>query len=102
MKFVALFLVLFMSIAINLPEGYLSVLGLDGNVLTAALAAVVLAGLVAHRRMFFVVLVVVISVAANLPETTIERIGVDRDILIASLIAVVLVPFVLSMIGDSE
>lgn len=102
MKFIALFLVLFISIAINLPSGYLAVLGMDTGVLMAALVAIVLTGLTVHRKMFFVVLVVVMSIGANLPESTIQRLGMDREVLLAGLIAMVLIPYILMAMGDSE
>ena len=102
MKFLALFLVIFISIAINLPHGYLAMLGMDADILMAALVAIVIAGLTVHRRLFFVVLVVVMSIGANLPETTIQRLGVDREILLAGLIAVVLIPYVMFQLGYKE
>ena len=102
MKFLALTLVLFVSIVINLPTGYLAVLGMDADILMATLVAVMIAGLTVHRRMFFVVLVVVMSIGANLPEPTMLRLGMDREILVAGLIAIVLIPYVLMAMGDSE
>jgi hypothetical protein len=102
MKFLALCLVIFISILVNLPGGYLAMLGLDADVLMAALVAIIIAGLTVHRRLFFVVLVVIMSIGANLPEGTIERLGVDREILLAGLVAVVLVPYVLFQLGYKE
>jgi hypothetical protein len=102
MKYLALFLVLFVSIAINLPSGYLAMLGMDATVLMAALVAVLLTLLTAHRRVFFVVLVVVMSIIANLPDPTIQRFGMDREMLLAGLIAIVLIPYVMYMFGYEE
>lgn len=102
MKFLALFLVLFISIAVNLPHGYLAMLGMDPNILMAALVAIVIAGLSVRRRLFFVVLVVIMSIGANLPESTIARLGVDREVLLAGLIAVVLIPYIMFQFGYEE
>ncbi|MFC1684306.1 hypothetical protein ACFL0R_02390 [Pseudomonadota bacterium] len=102
MKYLALFLVLFVSIAINLPSGYLSLLGMDPDILLAALFAVLITVLTVHRRLFFVVLVVLVSIVANLPDPSIQRLGVDREILLAGLIALVLIPYVLYMFGYEE
>lgn len=102
MKYLALFLVLFVSIAVNLPSGYLAMLGLDVSIILAALVAVLLTVLTAHRRVFFVVLVVVMSIAANLPDPAIQRFGLDREVLLAGLIAIVLIPYVMYMFGYEE
>jgi len=69
-------------------------LGLDANYLLAALVAIAITGLIAHRHLLLVVLVLGCVVGANLPEDVIEYIGLDRDILFATLIALVVVPFI--------
>lgn len=102
MKHLALFLVLFVSIAINLPSGYLALLGIDADILAAALVAVVLTVLTVNRKLFFVVLVVAMSIGANLPDPTIQRLGVDREILLSGLVAIVLIPYVMYMFGYEE
>ena len=102
MKFVALFLVIFMSVIINLPDGYLVRLGIDANIMMAALAAIVIAGLTMHRRLALIVLVVLLSVGANLPESATEVIGVNRDFLLAGLIALLLVPFFARFTGIGD
>ena len=94
MKFVLVFVVMLMTIAVNLPEGMIARLGLDPNWLKAALAAWILTALVAHRRMALIVLVVAMSLVANLPF----NVGVDKDILLGSLVALVVTPYLASWI----
>ena len=102
MKFIALFLVIFMSVIINLPDGYLVRLGIDANVIMAALVALVLAGLTMHRRLALIVLVICLSIGANLPEGAAGSIGVNRDFLLVGLVAFVLLPFVARLTGLDE
>ena len=93
-KFSLFFLIIFLSIIINLPDSMIARLGLDANYLLAALAAIVIAGLIVHRRMLLVLLVLGCTIGANLPENVVEYMGLDRDILFATLIALIVVPFV--------
>ena len=69
-------------------------MGLDANYLLAALVAVAITGLIAHRNLLLVVLVLTCTIGANLPEDVINYLGVDRDILFATLIALVVAPFI--------
>lgn len=94
LKYLFVFLVMFLSIAVNLPDGMISRLGFNANYLLAALVAVALTGLVVHRRLFLVVLVIVCTIGANLPVSVTDSMGVDRDILFATLIALVVIPYV--------
>ena len=93
-KYILFFLIIFLSIATNLPDSMIARLGLDANYLLAALVAIAITGLIAHRHLLLVVLVLGCVVGANLPEDVIEYIGLDRDILFATLIALVVVPFI--------
>ena len=102
MKFVALFLIIFMSVVINLPDGYIARLGIDANVIMAALVAFVLAGLIMHLRLALIVLVVCLSIGANLPESAAESFGVNRDYLLVGLVAFVLLPFFARLTGIDE
>ena len=93
-KFSLFFLIIFLSIAINLPDSMIARLGLDANYLLAALASVAITGLIVHRRMLLVLLVLACTIGANLPESVVDYVGLDRDILFATLIALIIVPFV--------
>ena len=93
-RFILFTLIIFMSIAINMPDSMIARLGLDANYLFAALAAIVIAGLSVHRSMLLVILILTCTVGANLPHEWAGRIGLDRDILFATLIALIIVPFI--------
>ena len=93
-RFILFSLIIFLSIAINMPDSMIARLGFDANYLFAALAAIVIAGLSVHRSMFLVVLILTCTIGANLPESVADHIGLDRDILFATLIALVIVPFI--------
>jgi len=94
LKFLLFFMIIFLSIAINLPDGMISRLGFDANYLFAALAAIAITGLIVHRRMLLVLLVLLSTIGANLPVGIADQFGLDRDILLATLIALVVIPFV--------
>jgi len=96
MKIVFVFLLLFMSITINLPDGVIARVGVEANYLTAALLAIVIAGLVAHRKLLLIVLVVSLSIGTNLPDTFMSTIGINRDLLFGTLIALIVLPFFVS------
>jgi len=94
MKFALIFLVLFMAISINLPDGIISRLGIDPNYLIVALAALVVTGLIAHRNLALPVLIALMCIGANLPVDYATQVGVNRDILTAGLISLVITPYV--------
>jgi hypothetical protein len=89
MKFVLVFVVLLMTIGVNLPEGMIARLGMDANWLKAALAAWIFTALVIHRGMALIVLVIFMSLMANLPVD----IGIDKDILLGGMVAVAVTPY---------
>jgi hypothetical protein len=93
-KFILFFLIIFLAIAINLPDNMISRMGFDANYLFAALAAITISGLIVHRRLFLVVLVIVCTIGANIPHGIAEELGLDRDVLFATLIALVLIPYI--------
>ncbi|QKQ27654.1 hypothetical protein [Candidatus Reidiella endopervernicosa] len=91
-KFIFVFLVLFMTITVNLSDGMLARVGIDPNYLYAALASVILAGLTASKPMAMSLLVITVTIGANLPTEYAERIGVNQDFLLATLIALIIAP----------
>ena len=93
-KFILFFLIIFLSIAVNLPDSMITRMGFDANYLFAALAAVAITGLIVHRRMLLVILVILSTIGANLPIGIADQLGLDRDIMIATLIALVVIPYV--------
>jgi len=93
-KFILFFLIIFLSIAVNMPDSMIVRMGFDANYLFAALGAVAITGLIVHRRILLVVLVIVSTIGANLPVSIADQLGLDRDILVATLVALVVIPYV--------
>jgi hypothetical protein len=93
-KFILFFLIIFISIAVNLPDSMIARLGFDANYMLAALAAIAITGLIVHRRMLLVILVLMCTIGANLPDRIVSSLGLNRDILFATLIALIVVPFI--------
>ena len=86
------FVVLFLTISINLPHSIITRMGFDANFLFAALIAVVITGLIMHRQLFLIVLVLFCTLMANLPTEIINTWGVEREYFFATLIALVVLP----------
>ena len=99
MKTILIFIVLFLTIAINLPHGMIARMGFDADFLIAALIAVVLTGLLKHRQLFLIILVVFCAIAANIPEEMISQWGIDPDYFLGILIALVILPIGAKMSG---
>ncbi len=97
-RFVLVFLVLLMVVGANLSDGFLARVGIDPGILTAALVALVITGLVYHRRLALIVLVVIMTVAANTPGQFAMSIGYDPDFILAALLGLVFTPFIYSRI----
>ena len=92
MKSILIFIVLFLTVAINLPEGMLNQFGYDVDILVAALAAVVMTGFLKHRQLFLIILVMACAMAVNIPEETIRGFGMDPDYILGVLAALVVLP----------
>jgi hypothetical protein len=92
MQAVLIFIILFLTIAVNLPTSVITRMGFDANILLAALVAVVIAGLISNKNLFLVVLVVTSSVIANMPGDIVSSWGLDQDIVFGVLVALVVLP----------
>ena len=93
-RFLLFTLIIFMSIAVNLPDSMIARVGMDANYLLAALVAMVIAALSVHRSMLLLLLILACAVGANVSLEIADYLGVDRDILFATLVALVIVPFI--------
>ena len=93
-KFVLVFLILIMVLAINIPHGILTEFSISPNILIGALAAFVIAGLVSHHHLGLIVLVILAAIGANVPPELAASIGYDREVMLAVLVGLVLLPFV--------
>lgn len=93
-KFTIIILTMFMSIGANLSDGLMYRLGLDPDVLLAALIAFVVTGMIHNHNLALVVLVVLMTIGANVSEETALSMGYNPDYLLAGLIALVIAPIV--------
>ena len=91
-KIALLFVVILMTIGINLEDNMINRLGFDANYLIMALVAVVFTGLLAFRNLMLIVLVLLLCVGTNMPEELMVNFGLDRDYLTGILVAIVIVP----------
>jgi len=92
MKAILIFIILFLTMAINMPHGMIARMGFGANYLIAALIAVVLAGLLRQRQLFLIVLAVLCALAANIPDEMLMKYGLDPDYFLGILVALVILP----------
>jgi fucose permease len=98
-RYVASFLIVMLSIGVNVGQRLLEQFNIDRNYLLIALIAIVIAGLIAHRNLFFIVIVAGLTVAINLPAEEVISRGIDPDILFTTLLAVIVAPAGLRLLG---
>lgn len=98
MKFSLIFLILMMTIGVNMPDDMISRLGVDPHFLLIALVAWVITGLIAHRRLALIVLVIGATLGANLPGDIASSLFIDRDHLTATLVALVITPYAVKLL----
>jgi hypothetical protein len=91
-KGLVIFLVLAMTIAVNVGDNAIARLGFDQDYLKVALCALVLTGLVMHQKLMLIGLVLFLSVGANMPADFLLNFGLDRDLFVGALGAVILLP----------
>lgn len=94
-KFIVLFLLLFLGIVLNMEHSFISRLGFEMNYLVAAGVSFLISWLALNHHVFVVAVLVIMATAANLPEATAAGLGYDRDIMLAALIAVILLPLII-------
>jgi len=93
-KFIAVFMVLLLSIGANMSDGFLSRIGVDANMLLVALGVFVIAGLIANQNLGLIITVCIVAVAANLPAETAQSIGYNQDLMFGLLVGLVLIPVI--------
>jgi hypothetical protein len=99
LRFALVFFVLFITIVVNSQDNVLARMGFDSNYLLMTLVALVITGLIAHRRLMLIVLVFFMSIGANMPEGFMLSFGIERDILTGGLVALVLGPGFVRMLS---
>jgi hypothetical protein len=92
------FLVIMLSIGINVGQHLLDEIHIDRNALLIALIAIVVAGLLAHRHLLFIALIAALTVAINLPPELLAQRNISQDVLLATLLAVTISPFFIKLL----
>lgn len=83
---------LFVALALNLPDNFVARLGFESNYLLLAGAALLISWTVQNHNVFMTIVIVLLVVGANVPKEMAASIGYDRDILFAVLLAVMILP----------
>lgn len=97
--YVIFFLVVALTLGINLGVHLLDSLQMRESYILMSLIAVAMAGLLVHRKTFFLVLVVLLSLAVNLPEDILLDWHLNRVALIATLLATIILPLLYRHMG---
>ena len=93
------FLIVMLSIGVNVGQNLLAQFNIERNYMIIALVALTVAGLIAHRNLFFIVLVAGITGATNLPPEMLLGKGISPDFLFATLLAVIIAPTGMRLLG---
>jgi hypothetical protein len=97
--YVIFFLVIAVSLGINLGMHILETLDMGRNYLLLTIIAVAMAGLLVNRKLFFLLLVAILSIAINLPEEQLREWYIDRITLLATLLALIVLPVLNKRLG---
>lgn len=100
-RYIVSFIIIMLSIGINIGQHLLSQLNIDRNYLLITLVAITIAGLLAHRHLFFIVIVSGLTVAVNLPPEMMQQNNIDPDIVFTTLLAVIVSPYAMRLFGWS-
>lgn len=92
MKYLALFLILALTVGVSVGQQLLATFGWDTHYLLIALVAIACAGLLVRRHLLLLCLVIGLSSAVNFPEETLLAYGLDRDVLMGVLVAMIVLP----------
>lgn len=98
-RYILSFLILAMTVGINVGQHLLEKLNIDRNYLIITLIALVVSGLIAHTKLFFIVLIIALTGAINLPPEMLAQYGVNPDVLFATLLAVIVAPTASKLLG---
>ncbi len=93
------FFIVMLSIGVNVGQNMLIQFNIERNYMIIALVAISVAGLIAHRNLFFIVLVAGLTGAINLPTELLLEKGISPDILFTTLLAVIIAPAGMRLLG---
>ena len=98
-RYIISFLIIMLSIGVNVGQHLLSAINIDRNYLLVTLIAVCIAGLIAHRDLFFVLLVGTLTFAINIPSELLMQYHINPDVLFVTLLAVIVAPSGAKLLG---
>ena len=101
-KGLLIFLMVVITIAVNVGDNAMARLGFDQDYLLITLFAIVITGLIMHRHLFLVVLVLFLSIGANMPADFMLNFGIDRDLFVGALVAIVFAPILMRIMGVDQ
>lgn len=91
-RYIIFFIVIMLSIGVNVGGHLLEQLNVDRSYLIITLIALAIAGLIAHSHLLFIVIISGLTISINLPQEELLVRGINPDILFATLLAVILAP----------
>lgn len=91
-KGVLLFLMIVISMAVNLDDNLIARFGLSMNYGLVFLAALAIALLAADQKLPVILVIGIFSLIANMPDSFILNFGLDRDIFFGLMASLVLAP----------
>lgn len=96
-KIALLFLLMSATLLVNIDDNLLARLGLAANYGIAILAALIVAMMVAGRKLSVVVLVVLLSLIANMPQEFALNFGVNREVFFGLMVSLLIAPYIAHM-----
>jgi uncharacterized protein len=87
------------AVLANLPADYARGLGIDPDIMVAALACSAIVGLFLYLKFFFFLAVVLLILGANLPDQVAEGFGISRLPLILALLTMIGISLINHVIG---
>jgi hypothetical protein len=98
-RYILSFIIIMLSIGVNVGQHLLTMMNVDRNYLLITLAAITIAGLLANRHLFFIVLVSALTASINLPGELLTQNHINQDILFATLLAMIVTPAAIKLLG---
>ena len=91
-RFILVFLVVFSTIAVNMPSGIFRGLAIDPKYPIALVAAYVSARLLSTQKLTLIALVLFVALFANLPDANLKSMGLERLWVIIALLTLCISP----------
>ena len=98
-RYIASFVIIMLSIGVNVGQHLLAQLNIDRNYLLITLLAITIAGLIAHRHLLFIVLVSGLTLTINIPQELLDQYNINSNILFATLLGLIIAPIGVKLFG---